>query len=118
MPRVPKAIAQELILLVKKIELKANTWDPKATSAFEFARQMLSPKLRKINPKMEVALIRHELPDEASIFVEYVDGSKWEQNTGNNLLCSYFNVVHKYMINKYIYVYIYICIYVCLHTYE
>jgi hypothetical protein len=84
MPRVPKAIAQQLILFVKKIELRANYWDPKAVSAFEFARQMLSPKIKKINPKLEISMIRHELPDEACIIVDYVDGSKWEQTTGNN----------------------------------
>jgi hypothetical protein len=113
MPRVPKAIAQQLILFVTKIELRANYWDPKATSAFEFARQMLSPKIKKINPKMEISMIRHDLPDEACICVDYIDGSKWEQNTGNNRSCLYINVVRKYLIsNKYICIYTYshICI--------
>ena len=53
MTRVPRVLAMELIQFVKKIEVKANFWDPKAKSAFEFARQMSSPKLKKKNPTYE-----------------------------------------------------------------
>ena len=81
MPRVPRHIAAELIQFVKKVELKASFWDPMSTSAFEFARQMSSPKLKKINPTLEVNLVRLENIEPPQLHVEYLDGSSWATGT-------------------------------------
>ena len=81
MPRVPKNIAVQLIPFVKKIEVTANYWDPKATSAFEFARQMGSAKLIKFNPTLSVQLNRTTSMDPPFIHVEFTDGTSWDTET-------------------------------------
>jgi hypothetical protein len=80
--RVTKTVAMELIQYVKKIEVKAHYWDPAAKSAFEFARQMDSPKLRKKNPAYDCQFIPQG-PEfaPATVEVEYVNGSKWFTHT-------------------------------------
>jgi hypothetical protein len=79
--RIPRHIAAELIQFVKKVEVKAHYWDPKSTSAFEFARQMSSAKLKKINPSLDVKLDQLEKPGPSELHVEYLDGSKWTTST-------------------------------------
>lgn len=81
MPRVPKHIAMELIQFVKKVHVKAHYWDPNSRSAFEFARQMSSPRLKKINPALEVIMESLETLKPPVLEVEYLDGNKWEKET-------------------------------------
>jgi len=83
--RVPKTVAMELIAFVKRVELRANFYDPKATSAFEFARQMSSPHLQKKNPNYECLMVRQPNEDfAASLKAEYSDGSVFETETGEH----------------------------------
>ena len=51
MSRISKHAASKLILYVKQLDVKARFWDTQALSAFEFYRQMDSPKLKKLNPQ-------------------------------------------------------------------
>ena len=81
MPRVPKHIANELIQFVKKVHVKAHFWDPNSRSAFEFARQMSSPNLKKINPSLEVILEKVEVLAPPTLHVEFLDGNKWDKPT-------------------------------------
>ena len=81
MPRVPKHIANELIQFVKKVHIKAHFWDPNSRSAFEFARQMSSPNLKKINPSLEVILEKIEELAPPTLHVEFLDGNKWDKPT-------------------------------------
>ena len=78
MVRVPKNIAVQLITFVKRIEIRANYWDPNATAAFEFARQMGSLKLKKFNPALHVEIFRSDSLDTPTIHVEYSDGTIWD----------------------------------------
>jgi len=84
MPRVPKTIAHELIQFVKKVEVKANFWDPVGKSAYEFGRQMSSRKLAVHNKSFECNMVN--LPNGStaapSITAEFADGSKWEVESG------------------------------------
>ena len=81
MPRVTKHVADELINFVKKVHITANFWDPHSRSAFEFARQMSSPRLKKINPVLEVVLERVDTATPPVMLVEFLDGNKWEKGT-------------------------------------
>lgn len=83
MPRVPRFIAQDLIQYAKSISVKANFFDPNARSAFEFARQMSSPKLKKINPGFECQLEITEDEVVPSLKAEFLDGSKWAISTAD-----------------------------------
>lgn len=83
MSRVPKHIASELITFVKRLEIKANFWDDRAKSAFEFNRQMSSRKLKKINPTLEIVFETHNNHDPPIIKAEFLDGSKWEIDSSN-----------------------------------
>ena len=77
-------MAMELIQYCKKIEVKASYWDPLSRSAFEFARQMNSPKLIKVNPGYECSmkLLHPDSKDPALLMAEFIDGSKLELQTG------------------------------------
>jgi hypothetical protein len=81
MVRFSRMIAAKLIPYVKKIDVRANYWDPNAVSAFEFARQMMSDRLKKANPTLEVELFRHDTDEPAKIHVEFADGTVWDTNT-------------------------------------
>ena len=81
MVRFTKAVAKQLITFVKRIEIYGNYWDPNSTSAYEFARQMGSPNLKKSNPNLHVELFRTDSFDPPRIRVEYSDGSSWDTNT-------------------------------------
>lgn len=81
MPRVPRLIAQDLIQYAKSINVKANFFDPQSRSAFEFARQMSSPKLKKINPSFECQLELTEDSVTPALKAEFLDGSKWAVDT-------------------------------------
>jgi hypothetical protein len=81
MPRITKAIASDLIQYAKSLTITANFWDPNARSAFEFARQMRSPRLKKINPGFECNFNEISTTDAASLVAEYLDGSKWSCTT-------------------------------------
>jgi hypothetical protein len=81
MVRFSRMIAAKLIPYVKKIDIRANYWDPNAVSAFEFARQMMSDRLKKANPTLEVELFRHDTEEPAKIHVEFADGTVWDTNT-------------------------------------
>jgi hypothetical protein len=52
--------------------------DAKATGAYEFARQMGSNNLKKINPNFNCSLSLHSRPDAPKITAEFVDGQKWD----------------------------------------
>jgi hypothetical protein len=83
MSRVPKHIASELITFVKRLEIKANFWDERSTSAFEFSRQMSSRKLKKIHPSFDFVFENHNNENPPLIKAEFVDGSKWEIDSSN-----------------------------------
>jgi hypothetical protein len=80
-PRVPRALARELIQYAKSIDITVNYWHPKSTSGMEFFRQMNSPKLYKKNPKFEVNINYVETMEEPKLVAEFVDGTKWETET-------------------------------------
>lgn len=81
MVRFSRMISAQLIPFVKKIDIRANYWDPNAVSAFEFARQMMSLRLKKANPTLEVELFRHDTAEAAKIHVEFADGTSWDTET-------------------------------------
>lgn len=81
MSRISKAVAMDLIAFAKTIQVKANFWDPKAVSAFEFARQMSSPNLKKKNPSFECNLTYLESADPPSLQAGFSDGSTWAIDT-------------------------------------
>lgn len=81
MGRIPKQIALQLITFVKRIEIKANYWDPNAVSAFEFARQMMSDRLKKANPTLHVELIRHDTKEAPKLHIEFSNGTFWDTDT-------------------------------------
>ena len=47
-----------MIIIIIKVDVKANYFDPTAKSAVEFARQMSSPKLQKINSNFACNFIK------------------------------------------------------------
>lgn len=55
-----------------------NPLDAKATGAYEFARQMGSSKLKKINANYNCAVTLHSLPEQPKITAEFIDGQKWD----------------------------------------
>jgi hypothetical protein len=77
MSRVPRFIAKDLIQFAKSVQVTANYFDPQARAAFEFARQMASPKLKKINPQFECTLNPIENKEPAQIKAEFLDGTSW-----------------------------------------
>ena len=79
--RVPRHVAKELIAYVKSIKVRANYEDPLAKSAFEFGRQMSSPKLVKINSQFECEVSMHTTPAAPLVEVELLDGSKLVMDT-------------------------------------
>lgn len=79
--RIPKQIALQLIPFVKRIEIRANYWDPNSVSAFEFARQMMSDRLKKANPALHVELFRHDTKEAAKIHIEFSNGTVWDTDT-------------------------------------
>eukprot|EP01038_Epipyxis_sp_PR26KG_P007845 gene7845-10652_t len=84
-PRVPKHVAQDLIRFVKRIEVAAHFWDTNSTSTIEFGRQMLSPKLKKINPGLEVIVTL--LPKSGPLPIlkaEFTDNTTFEMTTENH----------------------------------
>lgn len=84
MPRVSKKTALELIHFVKNMSVRANYFDPKAVSAFEFARQMSSPQLKNSNPNFQFSfeLERGEIIP-AKVQAEFINGKKWEVQTSD-----------------------------------
>jgi|Transcript_31078 hypothetical protein len=82
MSRVTKQSARELIAFAKNLKIWGHYWDPKARSAFEFARQMQAPPLKKVNPAFECTLVQSETNEPARLIAEFLDGSKWETKTG------------------------------------
>jgi hypothetical protein len=83
MSRIQRHIANDLIKYVKNIELQATYWDPKSMSALEFSRQMLSARLKKLNPVYECSLTYRDSDEPPKINVEYIDGSKWSSSTAD-----------------------------------
>jgi hypothetical protein len=81
MPRFAKALSHELIQFAKNVQLTANYWDSTSKSAFEFARQMSSPKLKKKNPQFECNLLYTESDDPPSLVAQFSDGSTWKTST-------------------------------------
>lgn len=77
MSRVPRFIARDLIQFAKSVQVTANYFDPEARAAFEFARQMSSPKLKKINPQFECSLNPVENKQVPRIKAEFLDGTSW-----------------------------------------
>jgi len=76
--RVPRHIAKELIQFVKRVEVRANFWDPSggAKAAFEFGRQMSSPKLLKLNASYSCDVLPHSTEAAPVVEAEFLDGSK------------------------------------------
>eukprot|EP01041_Mallomonas_annulata_P003898 gene3898-7778_t len=81
MSRVTKDKALSLIKYAKAVSISANYWDPKSKSAFEFARQISSPKLKKANPAFSVKFDVHERNEEGFIIAEFANKQKWETTT-------------------------------------
>ena len=52
--------------------------DPRSTAAYEFYRQMSSPKLKKSHPPFECELILHEGTDTPVITTKFINGEKWD----------------------------------------
>lgn len=77
MSRVPRFIARDLIQFAKSVQVTAHYFDPQARAAFEFARQMSSPKLKKINPQFECVLESSESKVVPRIKADFLDGSSW-----------------------------------------
>lgn len=80
--RVPRHVAKELIQYVKGVSVRANFWDPRAKSAFEFSRQMSSPKLKKINTSFACTLDMQttDQAEDPVVEVDFLDGSKLSIN--------------------------------------
>jgi hypothetical protein len=81
MARIPRDAARELVIFAKSLKISANYWDPKAKSAFEFARQMQSPKYKKQNPGFECSFVQTDKTDPPQLAAEFLDGSKWNVST-------------------------------------
>ena len=82
--RITKQISHELISFAKRLEVRAHFFDPNATSAFEFARQMSSPKLQKKNDKFECIMVKQDDPAFKPIMkAEFLDGSTMELETSS-----------------------------------
>ncbi len=79
--KITKELTIELISFAKRIKFSANYWDPSASSAFEFCRNMSSPKLKKKNPNFECELAYHEGKQAPFLIAEFSDGSEWKTNT-------------------------------------
>lgn len=77
MPRVTKEIAHQLIQVVKKIDVRLNYWDGKSRNSLEFARQMMSPKLKKTNASYDCVLELHDDDEPPTVKAEFMDGTKW-----------------------------------------
>ena len=77
MPRIPRQIAQDLIQYAKSLNIQGNMFVENHRSAFEFARQMSSPKLKKINPGFDCQLEFSDEPGPPTLRAEFLDGSKW-----------------------------------------
>lgn len=85
--RITKDVAHKLILYAKRLNVTAHFWDPQAKSAFEFYRQMSSPKLKKINPNFDCSLNVVDELVPPKLTAEFADGSKWESTTAG-LTCA------------------------------
>lgn len=81
MPRFTKAMSHELIHFVKSMKIRANYFHPKSSSAFEFARQMGSSKLKKVNPAFDFSFVVDDQNAPGNIHVEFVNGRVWEKAT-------------------------------------
>jgi hypothetical protein len=81
MPRVTKEVSHDLIQFAKSMKFYADVWDPKASSAFEFARQMMSPKLAKKNPNFECDMYYNEEKLPPRLEAKFSDGSTWTTET-------------------------------------
>ncbi len=79
--KLTKEITLDLIQYAKKLNFSANFWDPSAKSAFEFCKQMNSPKLKKKNPSFECSMIYHDLKTAPLMTAVFSDGSEWTTAT-------------------------------------
>lgn len=79
--KLTRALTLDLIPFAKKITFSANFWDPSATSAFEFFRQMQSSKLKKKNASFECVMNYHETKSAPVMVAEFSDGSEWKTMT-------------------------------------
>lgn len=80
--RVTKSIALELIQYCKKIDCVANIRRPGSKSAIEFAKQMMSTKLKKKNPTIQVNMLFHEDDQAPYVYCEFTDGQSLKIETG------------------------------------
>ena len=83
MPRIPRALATNLIQYVTRVEVSANIWHPSATSALEFHRQMNSKRLSKINPEYSCHISLHTEEKDSEVRIKFSDGSVWETSTSD-----------------------------------
>ena len=81
MPRITKEVTHDLIQFAKSLKVYADVKHPRAKSAFEFCRQMHSPKLAKKNPGFEVDMVYNEKLETPKLVAKFSDGSTWETNT-------------------------------------
>lgn len=80
MDRVPRKVAKELILQIKSLKITGHYFDPSAKSAYEFGRQMVSRKLKKINPSFDCSFVETSEKFPPYLRAEFADGSVWEIN--------------------------------------
>lgn len=77
-PRVARHIAMDLIKFAKKVEVKAYAYEITHKSTYEFARQLASPKLKKVNPDFSIEFEWLQKAGPSQICAEFINGSKWE----------------------------------------
>lgn len=68
----------DLIKYAKKVDVVAYAYEPLHRSAYEFARQLDSNKLAKVNPNFSVNFEFRETPGPSRIYAEFSNGLKWE----------------------------------------
>ena len=86
-PRVPRHISMDLIKFAKKVDVWAYPFSANHKSAYEFARQIGSPKLGSVNPNFAVSFEWLETPGPSRIFAEFANGSTWDIN-GEDKTCA------------------------------
>jgi hypothetical protein len=76
--RVPRHVAMDLIKYVKSLKVLGYAFDVKHRAAYEFAKQLNSPKLAQSNPNFSVSFDYLTEPGTSSIVAEFSNGKKWE----------------------------------------
>lgn len=82
MTRITKEKARQLIPFVKSLYVKYDTNEKASKSAFEFAKQTFTSKMRKINPTFQLVTepCRGCIPE---LKADFLDGSQWAIDTSH-----------------------------------